>query len=1050
MRRWIAIPLVLAVFVPSVQAAKRATVAQLEQMLATLRGNQDSDVAFRIADQELTERLSPSRMGRLIAELPGEKSRQALIAIADASQFQSPPAEEIRSTAPPDGAEQRRIMALVVAYVTKTIPQLPNFIATRTTNRFEDSPQRSREDLSSIPYEPLHFVDRSQVTVGYQENHEVEDLTPAAKKRSGSSERGLRSRGEFGSILSTVLLDAAQNQLGWLRWEQGESGPLAAFAYSVPKEKSHFELDFCCVQDSEGRSHPLREVAGYKGHMLVDPATGIIERLEVIADLKPGGPMRTARTVVEYGPVEIGGRTYICPLHSIAMSRAHAISNEQQEMVQTAAHGQQGLGMAGVVVGTSPNNMEQTLVNDVTFTQYHVFRAESRMIAGTAADLPPLAATTGQPLGQDTASAQPKPDNTNAAVLSSGTPQPETQGASAGLPAGDSSLAGTMAEPPPDPEIRFVETAGLPDAPLQSPPPGDTSGFRLRTTTRLVDVGLVAYDKKGHPITDLHPGDFEIYDNGRRQEIKYLGQASPSAASSLTAPATASAAPETVYSNRQATPALQPRPAAQESHATILLIDSANLAWTDLQNVRQEMLRFLKTVPTDEPVGLYILRGNSFQILLEAIVDHGRIADTLTHWMPDALDLQRAQAEERVNRQQIDYVHSQQDLTRVNGHQDITDPNSGVQPLDPQLRDWGRTPGTDSLSLLVGVARHLAAFSGHKNLVWVTSDNALADWSGKSVSIEKGSTSIEPFTLRAQEAMNEAHVSIYPLDASQLEGGAITADMQNRNVKVTPTNPGLSAPGQQGPAGSKGQAITSPSGEDVSLGRDMRPGRIAASMQQDLHAIQGPIRELAEATGGRALRRAGDIAGELNGIAEDGRAAYLLSFTPDQPADGKYHLITVKLTARRDVRLRYRTGYLYQKEPATLKDRFQQAIWQPQDVNDIGLTALSAPGAATASLKVSITATDLEIAQTGDRWTDKLDIFLVERDDAALHAKYTGRTLGLTLLPATYQKVLHDGIALEQPLPIKPSAGSYRIVVVDENSGRMGSVTIPVSAVAAR
>jgi hypothetical protein len=360
--------------------------------------------------------------------------------------------------------------------------------------------------------------------------------------------------------------------------------------------------------------------------------------------------------------------------------------------------------------------------------------------------------------------------------------------------------------------------------------------------------------------------------------------------------------------------------------------------------------------------------------------------------------------------------------------------------LDPQLRDWGRKPGQDALSLLNGVARHLAAFAGHKNLVWVTSDNVLADWSGRSVSIEKGSTSIEPFTLHAQEAMNEAHVSVYPLDASQLETGAIAADLKNRNVELSPAAPLLPGPGGTSPP----NTIQTPGGEDVSVGRDSRAGRITASMQQDMHAIQGPIRELAEATGGRALRRAGDIAGELNGIAEDGRAAYLLSFTPDSPADDKYHLITVKLAGRRDVKLRYRTGYLYEKEPATLKERFQRAIWQAQDVNEIALTAAPAP---SSGVNLTIAATDLDMAQANDRWTDKLDIFLAERDDASQRARVTGHSLVLHLLPATYQKALREGIPVQQPLPGKAAGGSLRIVVVDENSGRIGSVTIPASAV---
>jgi hypothetical protein len=214
-------------------------------------------------------------------------------------------------------------------------------------------------------------------------------------------------------------------------------------------------------------------------------------------------------------------------------------------------------------------------------------------------------------------------------------------------------------------------------------------------------------------------------------------------------------------------------------------------------------------------------------------------------------------------------------------------------------------------------------------------------------------------------------------------------------------------------------------------------------MHQDTHPIAGTFRDLAQATGGRALRRAGDIAAELNGIAEDGRAAYLLSFTPDGPADDKYHLITVKLASRRDLMLRYRTGYLYEKEPATLKDRFHRAVWQPRDVNDIGLSATSAGSGKDRSLKLTVAAPDLEMAQLDDLWTDKLDIFVIDRDDSALRAKFTGRTLSLHLRAATYQKVLREGIPVEQSLPARQNAGSVRILVVDENSGRMGSVTLP-------
>jgi hypothetical protein len=228
--------------------------------------------------------------------------------------------------------------------------------------------------------------------------------------------------------------------------------------------------------------------------------------------------------------------------------------------------------------------------------------------------------------------------------------------------------------------------------------------------------------------------------------------------------------------------------------------------------------------------------------------------------------------------------------------------------------------------------------------------------------------------------------------------------------------------------------------------RDINPGRLTAQLQQDTHPIQGTFRELAQATGGRALRRASDIAAELDSIVNDGRAAYTLSFTPDTPADGAYHHLTVKLTSRRDITLRYRTGYLYEKEPATLKERFQNAVWRPADFSEIALTATPAPNSNPAAVKLNVAATDLALAQQAGLWMDKLDIFLVQRDDALFHAKIDGETLAMRLKPATYEKVLKDGIDVDQQIKTIPDTGALRIVVIDENTGRIGTITLPASA----
>lgn len=444
-----------------------------------------------------------------------------------------------------------------------------------------------------------------------------------------------------------------------------------------------------------------------------------------------------------------------------------------------------------------------------------------------------------------------------------------------------------------------------------------------------------------------------------------------------------------------------------------------------MSNARQQLIKFLGSVTPGDRVGFYTMNGLGFHVLTEATSDHAALIAKLQKWMPTAQSVAQAQDEETRNRQQFNEVHNVADLNSVNGNH-IDAPDS-MTPVDPQLLTLGRNPARASLIILAGVARHLAVLSGHKNLVWVSSDNVLADWQDQTVGIDKNPRSIDNFALRAQEAMNEAHAAVYPFDVSQLETAAIGADIQHTNVELTPT------------------AVKAASASP----KNNTPGRISAEMSQDLHPIQEPIRQIAEATGGRTIRRAGDLAAQLNSIVGDGHATYLIGFYPDQSADGQYHNITVKLIGHRGVTLRYRTGYLYAKEPETLKERFQQAIWQSVDVNEIAVTAKALPLVPGATVQLEIAASDLSLEQQGGRWMDRLDIFFLERDDAGLHAQVQGQTLGLRLKPVTYQNLLQSGVPFERSVQLKPGVASLRVVVVDENSGRMGSVTLPATALGA-
>lgn len=79
--------------------------------------------------------------------------------------------------------------------------------------------------------------------------------------------------------------------------------------------------------------------------------------------------MARADLYIEYAPVDIGGKTYTCPVWSVAISRAKA------EIWVKDEHGKH------VELGPL-----KTYVNDIEFSDYHVFRSESRIIAGDAHD----------------------------------------------------------------------------------------------------------------------------------------------------------------------------------------------------------------------------------------------------------------------------------------------------------------------------------------------------------------------------------------------------------------------------------------------------------------------------------------------------------------------------------------------------------------------------------------------------------------------------------------------------------------------------------------
>jgi hypothetical protein len=118
-------------------------------------------------------------------------------------------------------------------------------------------------------------------------------------------------------------------------------------------------------------------------------------------------------------------------------------------------------------------------------------------------------------------------------------------------------------------------------------------------------------------------------------------------------------------------------------------------------------------------------------------------------------------------------------------------------------------------------------------------------------------------------------------------------------------------------------------------------------------------------------------------------------------------------------------------------------VWQPVDLNEIAITASALPAIGGSAFKLKIAANDLALQLKNGRWDGKLDIFAVQRTLDGRQAQISERQLVLSLLPATYQKLIETGVPFDQFVEKKAGTTSIRMIVVDESSGRMGSVTLP-------
>jgi VWFA-related protein len=565
----------------------------------------------------------------------------------------------------------------------------------------------------------------------------------------------------------------------------------------------------------------------------------------------------------------------------------------------------------------------------------------------------------------------------------------------------------------------LIASAGLAQSTAPQSTASEPPAQTLRVSSRLVQVSVIVRHK-GAPVTGLTKDDFTILDQNRPQKITAISEQSyePSAKAAAESKNT-----NAVFSNH-----FDPNSGAPSS-VTIILMDALNTPRQDMAKARSEVAKFLQQLQPTERVALYGLSTNLYVI-------HDFTTDI--HSLLAALD----QSKKDTNAYQPSASEVQPSDT---GNDNIDAFIDSANQHAADMQTINRAEMT--ANVMAAIANSVASVPGRKNLVWVSGSFPFQIGTGSSAddprgrtgssgggspqSISAGPDNTVQFRLfqkeleAASEAVNNANLAIYPVDARGLIGASnVSAD------KRSPTP---------------------------------MPGSPTARSRRPMNATQpAPSREnfdtmivLAERTGGRAFYNSNDIEYSVRQAVDDSRDSYVLDYYPaDTQWDGTFHTIKVEVS-RPGVDVRFRMGYFAipdaSTDPLRVEQMMQDAMSSPFQDTDLGLTVETHPGTVSGmrqiSVRIGIDSNRLHFKKTGDLWMDDLQIVWLQFAADGKPASARSQSLTTSLTPEEYSQNPRGEVKISRDFPLKNEATKLRIVVRDVSTGTIGSVDIPLTKV---
>ena len=233
----------------------------------------------------------------------------------------------------------------------------------------------------------------------------------------------------------------------------------------------------------------------------------------------------------------------------------------------------------------------------------------------------------------------------------------------------------------------------------------------FKSSTRLVQVSVVAQDKNGHPVTGLTAGDFRLKDSGKPRQIR-----------TFTANGFAlQAVPRSGGRAFTNTGAEQKGPGA----VTVIVIDYLNTRWSDQAFATRELLKYLRLVKPEDHLAIYSIGYGGLRLLHDYTADASSLVAILAKSKGEITDPGRNPAT---------FDPGGELASLLNGSEAASgQPNR----LDGANRELVSQP-LQTLAVFGQLAHILAGIPVRKNVIWISGGFGAQEWGNAGVTALTG------------------------------------------------------------------------------------------------------------------------------------------------------------------------------------------------------------------------------------------------------------------------------------------------------------------------